>query len=46
MNPVITQKYSLKRGNTRDQIYIIIVKISKVLLIKEDPKADLNRELG
>jgi hypothetical protein len=24
-NPVITQKYSLKRGNIRDQIYNIIV---------------------
>jgi hypothetical protein len=33
------------RGNTRDHNYtIIIIKITKVLLIKEDPKAALNRE--
>jgi hypothetical protein len=48
-NSVITQKYSLKRRNIRDQIITslltIIIKVSKVLLIKEDPKADLNPEL-
>ena len=50
INPVITQKYSLQE----EIPYVIIIintvnhhhKVSKVLLIKEDPKAALNRELG
>jgi hypothetical protein len=33
------------RGNTEIIIITIIIKVSKVLLIKEDPKAALNREL-
>jgi hypothetical protein len=33
------------RGNNREHNYtIIIVKVTKVLLIKEDPKATHNRE--
>jgi hypothetical protein len=48
INPAITQKYSLQEEIP--EIIIIIIttnhhhKVSKVILIKEDPKAALNLE--
>jgi hypothetical protein len=42
--PVITQMYSLQEEIPEIIIITIIIKVSKVLLIKEDPKAALNRE--
>jgi hypothetical protein len=48
--PVITQKYSLKEKIPEIRIIsswlTIIIKVTRILLIKEDPKADLNYELG
>jgi hypothetical protein len=48
INPVITQKYSLKEEIPEIIVINITInhhhKVSKVLLIKEDPKAALNRE--
>jgi hypothetical protein len=50
INPVITQKYSLKEEIPEigfiTPLLTIIIKVTKVHLIKEDPKATLNRELG
>ena len=50
INLVITQKYSLQEEITETRVIIIISnhhhKVSKVILIKEDPKAVPNRELG
>jgi hypothetical protein len=50
INPVITRKHSLKEEIPEirliSSLLTIIIKVSKVLLIKEDPKAALNRELG
>jgi hypothetical protein len=47
---VITQKYSLIEEIPEIRIIssllTIIIKVTKILLIKEDPKAALNRELG
>jgi hypothetical protein len=48
INPVITQKYSLQE-EILETIVIFIIgnhhhKVSRVILIKEDPKAALNRE--
>jgi hypothetical protein len=47
-NPVITQMYFLQEERREIKIIpsslIIIIKVTKVLLIKEDPKAALNRE--
>jgi hypothetical protein len=50
INLVITQKHSLQE-EIPEIIFIlssliIIIKVTKVLLIKEDPKAALNREHG
>jgi hypothetical protein len=45
INPVITQKYSLQEEILEIIIITIIIKVSKVFLIKEDPKAAPNREL-
>ena len=44
--PNITQMYSLQEEILEIIIITIIIKVSKVLLIKEDPKAALNREFG
>jgi hypothetical protein len=48
INPVITQKHSLQEGILEiifiPSSLIIIIKVTKVLLIKEDPKVALNRE--
>jgi hypothetical protein len=48
INPVITQKYSLQDEIPETIVIIITInhhhKVSKVILIKEDPKAALNRE--
>jgi hypothetical protein len=48
INPVITQMYSLQEEIPEIIIIpstlIIIIKVTKVLLIKEDPKIALNRE--
>jgi hypothetical protein len=48
INSVITQKYSLQEEIPEPIVItitiIIIIKTSKVILIKEDPKATLNRE--
>jgi hypothetical protein len=38
--------YLLQEEITEIKIITIIIKVTKVLLIKEDPKAALNRELG
>jgi hypothetical protein len=50
INPIITQKHSLQEEIPEIRIIIIIAnhdhKVIKILLIKEDPKAALNRELG
>jgi hypothetical protein len=50
INPVITQKYSLKEEipeiRSTTPLLTIIIKVTKVLLITEDPKDALNRELG
>jgi hypothetical protein len=35
-----------QRSDFIESLLIIIIKVSKVLLIKEDPKTALNRELG
>ena len=44
-NPkLLTQIVLPPRGNTRNQSYNHHHKISRVILIKEDPKATLNRE--
>jgi hypothetical protein len=47
--PVITQKYSLKEEIPEIRIIssllTIIIKVTRILLIKEDPKATLNHEL-
>jgi hypothetical protein len=48
INPIITQKHSLQE-EILEIIFIpsslmIIIKVTKVLLIKEDPKAALNSE--
>jgi hypothetical protein len=47
--PVISQKYSLKEEILEIRIIssllTIIIKVTRILLIKEDPKAALNREL-
>jgi predicted class III extradiol MEMO1 family dioxygenase len=49
-NPVITQNYSLQEKIPETTVIIITSnhhhKISKVILIKEDSKATLNREHG
>jgi hypothetical protein len=45
-NPVITQKHSPQEGIPEIKIITIIIKVTKVLLIKEDPKAALNCEHG
>jgi hypothetical protein len=37
---------ALERNPGVSQLLIINIKVRKVLLIKEDPKAALNRELG
>jgi hypothetical protein len=48
INSVITQIYSLQEELPEIIIIssslIIIIKVTKILLIKEDPKAALNRE--
>jgi hypothetical protein len=44
MNPVITQMYSLQEEIPEIIIITIIIKVTIVLLIKEDPKAAHNRE--
>jgi hypothetical protein len=48
INLVITQKYSLLEEIPETTVIIIIIdhhhEVSKVILIKEDPKAALNRE--
>jgi hypothetical protein len=48
INPVIIQKYSLQDEIPETIVIIITInhhhKVSKVILIKEDPKAALNRE--
>jgi hypothetical protein len=48
INPVITQKHSLQEEIPQiifiPSSLIIIIKVTKVLLIKEDPKATLNCE--
>jgi hypothetical protein len=50
INPVITQMYPLQEEIPESRIIIITInhhhKVSKILLIKEDPKAALNREHG
>jgi hypothetical protein len=50
INPVITQKYSLQEEIPNIIVIIITInhhhKVSKVILIKEDPKAALNCEHG
>jgi hypothetical protein len=38
--------YLLQEEIPRIKIITIIIKVTKVLLIKEDPKAALNSELG
>jgi hypothetical protein len=43
MNPVITHMYSLQE-EIQEIIIITIIKVSKVLLIKEDPKVAINGE--
>jgi ribosomal protein L21 len=47
---VITQKYSLQEEIPETIVITITInhhhKVSKVILIKEDPKAALNREHG
>jgi hypothetical protein len=40
------QKRKYQRSDFITSLLTIIIKVSKVLLIKEDPKAALNRELG
>jgi hypothetical protein len=44
INPVITQKYSFQEEIPEIRVITIIIKVSKVLLIKEYPKTALNRE--
>jgi hypothetical protein len=44
-NPVITKMYLLQEEILEIKIITIIIKVIKVLLIKEDPKAALNCEL-
>jgi hypothetical protein len=48
INPVITQKYSLQEEIPETTVIIVTInhhhKVSKVILIKEDPKAALYRE--
>jgi hypothetical protein len=46
INPVITQKHYLREEIPEIKIITIIIKVTKVLLIKEDPKATHNREHG
>jgi hypothetical protein len=43
---VLPQKRKYQRLDFITSLLIIIIKISKVLLIKEDPKAALNYELS
>jgi hypothetical protein len=40
------QKRKYQRSDFITSLLTIIIRVSKVLLIKEDPKAALNRELG
>jgi hypothetical protein len=44
INPVITQKHFLREEIPEIKIITIIIKVTKVLLIKEDPKVALNHE--
>jgi hypothetical protein len=43
---VLPQMRKYQRSDFIASLLIIIIKVSKVFLIKEDPKATLNRELG
>jgi hypothetical protein len=50
INLVITQKYSLQEEIPKTIVITITInhhhKVTKLILIKEDPKAALNRENG
>jgi hypothetical protein len=43
---VLPQTRKYQRSDSITSLLIIIITVSKVLLIKEDPKTALNRELG